>query len=362
VICDLGWSGDGKFVEEFLNDGFAGFIFGFGFVGDGDAMAEDIHADAFDILGGDVAASLEKSVGFGSEGEGDRCAGGCAELDKIFDVDLVVFGGSGGADEVDDIILYLVVDVDVVDDFSGCEDVFWSDDGAGGGEVTGSGHEIEDLAFFASGGVTDLEFEHEAIDLGFGEGVGAFLFDGVLGGEDEERFLEGEGLFADGDLFFLHGFEEGALDFGGGTVDFVGKDEISEDGAFAGGEPAGLRVIDLSADDVGGQHVWGELEPGEFDADTVGEGFDGECFGESGDAFKEDMAVGEQADDEALDEVTLPDDDLADFGEEGADESASALNFFVDCSNSSFHVRGVFVPGEGDNLKAELERALCTPR
>jgi hypothetical protein len=29
-------------------------------------------------------------------------------------------------------------------------------------------------------------------------------------------------LFADGDLVFLHDFEQGGLDFGGGAVDLIG--------------------------------------------------------------------------------------------------------------------------------------------
>lgn len=60
---------DGEFVEDLLDDRFAGLFLGFGFVGDGDAVAEDVHADTFDILRGDVAAAFQESVGFGGEGK-----------------------------------------------------------------------------------------------------------------------------------------------------------------------------------------------------------------------------------------------------------------------------------------------------
>ena len=52
------------------------------------------------------------------------------------------------------------------------------------------------------------------------------------------------------------------------------------------------------------------MEARKPDLERGGEGFDGERLGEAGDAFEEDVAVGEQADGEALDEVFLADDDL----------------------------------------------------
>jgi hypothetical protein len=46
------------------------------------------------------------------------------------------------------------------------------------------------------------------------------------------------------------------------------------------------------------------------------------------------MAIGEQANDEALDQVVLPDDDLADLGEERAGNCAGLLVFLVDGGDS----------------------------
>ena len=65
-----------------------------------------------------------------------------------------------------------------------------------------------------------------------GKRIGAFLFDGVLRGQDEERLFEGVTVVADGDLLFLHRFEQGALHLGGGAVDLVGQNEVGEDRAF----------------------------------------------------------------------------------------------------------------------------------
>ena len=81
-----------------------------------------------------------------------------------------------------------------------------------------------------------MEFEQEAVELGFGEGEGAFVFDGVLGGEDEEGFGEKMGGAFDGDLGFLHGFEEGGLGAGCGAIDFICEEDVDEEGAFDEGE------------------------------------------------------------------------------------------------------------------------------
>ena len=93
-------------------------------------------------------------------------------------------------------------------------------------------HHVENLPLLGARRIADLQFEHEAVNLRFGQRIGAFLLDGILRGEHQERFLEFEGLVADGDLFFLHGFEQRALHLGGRAVDFVGEDEVGEDRAL----------------------------------------------------------------------------------------------------------------------------------
>ena len=57
----------GQFVKDFLNDGFAGLVLRLGFVGDRNPVAQDVHADAFDILRGDVTAPAQEGIGFGGE-------------------------------------------------------------------------------------------------------------------------------------------------------------------------------------------------------------------------------------------------------------------------------------------------------
>ena len=71
-------------------------------------------------------------------------------------------------------------------------------------------------------GIAQVNPHQETIGLGFGKNKGAGLVAGVLGGDDKEgrRLLAGFPLRAHLPLF--HGFQQGALGFGRGPVDFIG--------------------------------------------------------------------------------------------------------------------------------------------
>ena len=71
--------------------------------------------------------------------------------------------------------------------------------------------------------VADGELDHEAVELGLGEREGAFVFDGVLGGDHDEWRGQGQAFAFEGDLVFLHGFQQGGLGFRRGPVDLVGQ-------------------------------------------------------------------------------------------------------------------------------------------
>ena len=122
---------------------------------------------------------------------------------------------------------------------------------------------FDDAGEIGARGVGDQDLHQEAIELGFGQRVGAFHFDGVLGGHDEERRFEFVGGGAAGDGALLHGFEQRGLRFGRGAVDFVGEDEVGEDGAGLEAEHFVASVVgfhDHAADDVGGHEVGSELD------------------------------------------------------------------------------------------------------
>ena len=72
-------------------------------------------------------------------------------------------------------------------------------------------------------------------------------------------------------------------------------------------------AVDPGADDVGGHQVGGELDAGERTADDLGEGLDGERLGDAGHAFEQHVPLGQQADQHALDQPVLADDDSLDL-------------------------------------------------
>ena len=94
------------------------------------------------------------------------------------------------------------------------------------------GHAVQDLPLLLLRGVGDRQLEHEAVDLGLGQRIGAFLLDRVLRGQHQERLGQRIGLVADGDLPLLHRFEQRALHLGRRAVDFVGQDDVGEDRAL----------------------------------------------------------------------------------------------------------------------------------
>ncbi len=78
-------------------------------------------------------------------------------------------------------------------------------------------------------------------------------------------------LAGDRYLIFLHHLEQRALHLGRRAVDFIRQHQVGEDRPFAGGESAGLRIVNLGADDIGRQHVGRKLQPRELDVQATGQ-------------------------------------------------------------------------------------------
>ena len=169
------------------------------------------------------------------------------------------------------------------------------------------------------------------------------MFEPVLGGENDEGIREFVGGFADGDLAFGHGFEEGALDFCGGAVDFVGEDEVGEEGALFGGKLAGAWVVDEGSDEIGWEKVRGELDALKLGMNAGGECFYGEGFCDARNAFEEDVSVGEKADKEAVHEGLLTDDNARDLVVEGFDPLAGLDDLFGEFLRAGHRLEGKVV-------------------
>ena len=194
-------------------------------------------------------------------------------------------------------------------------------------------HALENGQLLCLVRIVDLQLQHEAIELRFRQRIGAFLLDGVLRRDHQERRFEQVGVVANGDLLFLHGFEESALHLGGSAVDLVGQHQIGEDGALLDGELAGPRIVDLRADDVGGQKIRRELNAVKVQPQTLRDRSHGEGLGQAGHALDKDMPAGEQAEQQAIDHGALADDHLLDLAikgiEAGTNLDGAAIDVFV---------------------------------
>ena len=106
----------------------------------------------------------------------------------------------------------------------------------------------------------------------------------------------------------LHGLEKSRLHLRGRAVDLVGQNDLGEERALLDVELLGLLVEDHGPDEVSGEQIGRELNPGERRADDLGQGAHGEGLGQARHAFEQDMAAGQQPDEEALDHGILAHD------------------------------------------------------
>ena len=181
--------------------------------------------------------------------------------------------------------------------------------------------------------IVDDNFQHEAVELRLGQRVGAFLLDGVLRGHHQERLFQLVRGFADGDLAFLHGFEQGALHLGRGAVYFIRQDEVGENRSFLDGEFLRLLAVNHGAYHVGRQQVGRELDAVEVCLHQVGQRLDGQCLGQARHPFEQDVPVREQAYQQRVHQVLLPHDDLVHAHDQRIHESTLLLNAFIKFSN-----------------------------
>ncbi len=110
-----------------------------------------------------------------------------------------------------------------------------------------------------AGGITNFNLEQKSIELCLRQRIGAFSLDRVLRGKHHERLREPVRVPFQRHLIFLHHFEQRALRFGGGAIDLVGEEHVSEDRPADDAQLARGRIEDRVPGDVGRHHVRGEL-------------------------------------------------------------------------------------------------------
>jgi hypothetical protein len=257
------------------------------------------------MFGEDEGMAIEEGEGLGRfhQGEGGAGAGAEGDAGEL----------AGGLDQADDVVEEFLADAHLADGLAEVADFV----GLAAGSNMDQGVFVDltgqdgDLVF--GGNITEAEAHHEAVHLGFRQGIGSSEFDGVLGGDNEEEVGEGAGLAFEADLRFGHGFQQGGLGARGGAVDFVGQQDIGEDRPFTEMELLGLGMKDRDAQDVGGEEVRGELNAMELGVEGEREGFGEGGFAGAGEVIQEHMATGGEGGEESAGGRFLTAEDLADI-------------------------------------------------
>ena len=159
-----------------------------------------------------------------------------------------------------------------------------------------------------------VQLEQKAVQLRFGQLVGALVFDRVLGGGDDERVGQRLGFAVHADLALLHRLEQRGLCLGRGAVDLVGQQQVGEHRTRPEHERGGACVVDQRTGDVAGHQVGGELHPLEFQLQGGGHGPHQQRLRHSRNAFQQHVAATQQRDHQAADHALLPDDGLGELG------------------------------------------------
>jgi len=108
--------------------------------------------------------------------------------------------------------------------------------------------------------IADCQFDHEAVELRLGQGECAFVLDGILRRDDDERHRQILGFAFERHLVFLHRFQQRGLGLGRRPVDLICQQDVGEDGTLAEDKAVLLVIVHIAAGDVAGQQVWGKLD------------------------------------------------------------------------------------------------------
>ena len=178
------------------------------------------------------------------------------------------------------------------------------------------GRPIEDRVHARDRWVVDAQLHEEAIQLGFGKGIGPFHLQGVLRRQNEKRQFQVVRFLADGDRLFLHCFQKSGLSLRCGPVDLVSQNHVAEDGTGLEFQVA-LAVIDFLDDvrprDVGRHQIRCELNSRELQVQCAAQGLNELGLAQAWNAFQQDVPAREQSHQDAVNDGFGPDDHLGHF-------------------------------------------------
>ena len=120
-------------------------------------------------------------------------------------------------------------------------------------------------------------------------------------------------VVSDRHLALLHHLEQRGLHLRRRAVDLVREQEVAEDGPELGVERALARPVDARADEIRRHEVGRELHARERAAEHARGRLDRQRLREAGNAFDQEMALREEADEDPLEHRVLAGDHAADL-------------------------------------------------
>src|SRR5206468_2376316 len=164
----------------------------------------------------------------------------------------------------------------------------------------------QDFAFRFVRWIAHLDAHQEAIKLRLGKRVSTVVFDWILRGDDQERLRQRMSFPIDGDLRFVHGFEQGGLRARRGAVDFVGQNDVGKKRAGTKLKFARVGLVHADAEHIARQKVGSKLNALKSTMKRFRERLRESGRSYSGDIFDQQVPAGEQCDQRKLNGFFFP--------------------------------------------------------
>ena len=153
----------------------------------------------------------------------------------------------------------------------------------------------------------------------------------------------------DRDLSLFHRFEQRRLRPGRHAVDFVDEQQVGEDRPLVEREGARRHVEDVGADDVGRHQVGRALHALELQAHDARERPDRQRLGEAGNALEQRVTAADDREQQQIDHLGLPDDDLGEL-------AARLAGDLFECAHRLFLPPAHALETRGETLQLRHER------
>ena len=144
-------------------------------------------------------------------------------------------------------------------------------------------------------GVAQAEAHQKAVQLRFGQGLGAALFQRVLCGNHEKGLRQCVGFAFGADLALFHDFKQGALCLGTGTIDLISQQHLRKHRPGVKNELLLVALVNRHTGQVAGHQIRRELHAGKLQPHALRQRVRQSGFAYARYVFNQQVAVGQQA-------------------------------------------------------------------